>query len=378
MRSSWFQESEKTRIYRENLRSLREAADELLSHMKGHDWSFRQEITDELGNFSQEKLCGLVDEMLSLWAEDLRGGSCKDPAAGESAAELYLKPRLELYRPYLYLVMRCSLCKGGYSDARDGAEEEERTDFAFLLEQAKRLSRDWCVIAGPDGERRSEPYSGFDRHFGFHLYRALRDPDGAYGSNGNDWSLTPDWKQACAQPTHLLTDEGNTKRISIRQLPGAGRRAEKAAVLPPEEDYDDEDEYWDDPDQVFEGYVLEEDDEFWDFWAADTEFRLAEMERLSAESTREQDLTLLLLRFECTREYLSACDEFTKRFGAAGLEVLRDFDTDLEAIVDLYLLKREIPPLMDADKTLDVYNRICGGALRQAKRYGRQIQWKEL
>ena len=51
--------------YEKDLRILREATDELLSHMKGHDWSFRREITDEKGNFSQEKLQGLLDEMLS-------------------------------------------------------------------------------------------------------------------------------------------------------------------------------------------------------------------------------------------------------------------------------------------------------------------------
>lgn len=59
-----------------------------------------------------EELCGLVDEMLSLWAEDLRGWSCTGPTS-------------------------------------------MRTDFAFLPEQAERLSRDWCVVAGPDGARTS-------------------------------------------------------------------------------------------------------------------------------------------------------------------------------------------------------------------------------
>lgn len=47
-----------------NLQCLQKAADELLSHMKGRDWSFRQLITDQKGKFRQEKLQTLVTELL--------------------------------------------------------------------------------------------------------------------------------------------------------------------------------------------------------------------------------------------------------------------------------------------------------------------------
>ena len=46
--------------------------DELMCHMKGYDYSFRREITDQKGEFCPEKLHGLVEEMLSLWEEKLR------------------------------------------------------------------------------------------------------------------------------------------------------------------------------------------------------------------------------------------------------------------------------------------------------------------
>lgn len=385
---------EKLDNYQKNLRCMQEVADKLLGHMKGHDYSFQPEITDKKGNFSQEKLCGLLEEMLSIWEENLRWGSAMDPSTGKSVAEPYLQARRELCRLYLYLVMRCSLYPGGYSDARDGAEKKERTDFAFLLEQAKQLSQDWCVITGRDGKRRSVPYSGFDGHFGFHLYRALQDPDGAYGSNGNDWSLTPDWKQACGQPAYLLTDEGNTKRISIKRFSGMRRRAEPPAEeeepAPPDEAvcdaadgcddgpaevYDAEDG---DLAEVYDDYDRTEEDDFWSFWGVDDEFRLAEMERLSEKDSREQGLMLLCAGFQCADEYLSACSDFAKLFEQAAPEVLRGFYADLEQIVNLYLVSREIPPLLNTDQTLDVYSRAYDGACRQARRYARGTQWKTL
>ena len=361
--------------YQKNLWSLRKATDELLNHMKGYDWSFRREITNERGAFSQEKLCALVDEMLSLWAEDLRDGRYED------VTEPYLKARLDLYRLYLYLVMRCSLCKGSYSNARSGAEEQERTDFAFLLEQAKRLSQDWCVMAGPDGERRNELYWGYDMYFGFHLYRPFHEF--ASNNTGMDWALTPDYMRACERPDHFWTNEGNTRLISIKHdskvpltsSPQAEEEEEPEERVPPDEEpYDAGDNLDDDYD-----YDPSEDDDSWLFLGGDdAEIQWAEVEQWSEQTNREMALRTLWTDFGCVTVYLSACEDFKKLFGQAAPEVLRSFYADLEVIVDLYLFKREIPPLMDMDKAQDVYNRICDGALRQAKRYGRGIQWKGL
>ena len=353
--------------YEKNLWNLQMVTDELLSHMKGHGWSFRREITDGKGTFSQEKLCALVDEMLSLWAENLRNGRYED------VAEPYLRARLDLYRSYLYLVMRCSLCQGAYSDARNGAEEQERTDFAFLLKQAKQLSQDWCVMAGPEGTRRNELYWGYDMYFGFHLYHPFNEF--VSNSKSMDWALTPDYMCACDQPDHLWTNEGNTRLISIKRS-SKGPLIRSPQTEETEEPYDGGDDC-----DNYDGYdpLEDEDDEDDDPWffleGDDVELQWAAR---SEEDNREQRLRLLWTDFGCVTEYLSACKDFKKLFGQAAPEVPRSFYTDLEEIVDLYLLKREIPPLMDVDKALDVYSRICDGALRQAKRYGRSIKWKSL
>ena len=42
---------EKLEICEKNLQSLQEAAEELMRRMKGHDYSFRREITDQKGEF---------------------------------------------------------------------------------------------------------------------------------------------------------------------------------------------------------------------------------------------------------------------------------------------------------------------------------------
>lgn len=195
----------------------------------------RRSITDKKGKPSQEKLRALVTELLDIWAAKVRERTDADPATQKSLAEPWLQERRELYGLYLCLVMRCSLEKGAYSDARGGAELKERTDFAFLLEQARRLSRDWCVLAGPDGTRRNELYWGYDAHFGFHLYYALHDPDvlKGYVNPGNDWSLTPDWKRVCDQPDSQLTNEGGLKRIYLKN---SGSRFSQAAEPEPEEE----------------------------------------------------------------------------------------------------------------------------------------------
>lgn len=388
-----------------NLRCIQEAADELLSHMKGRDWSYRRRITEGGKRFSQEKLQSLVEELVSLWAETVRTSTDVDPDTGESVAEPYLRDRMELYGLYLYLVMRCSLENGAYSDARRGAELKERTDFAFLLEQAKRLSRDWCVMAGPDGTCRSELYLGYDAHFGFHLYYALHDPDvlRGYVSPGNDWSLTPDWRRACEREDQL-TNGGNMKRLYLKHSPLRRRRA-----APPEEEPGTEEEpLEEEPKTEEEPQAAEEpleeaelpeeepdasagdDDLIWDPEEDDDwyypfpdeesyrEFQAAEWDRLAEEDERAAKLTILAGSFQCAKEYCSACERFAELFEAAKPEVLREFYEDLERIVDLYLAQRKIAPLSDTDKTLDVYDRVFDGPLRQARRYGRGIQWDNL
>jgi len=384
---------EKLENYHKNLRCLQEVTDELLSHMKGRDWSFRRLATDEKEKFSQDKLQALVAELLDLWAEKVREGTDAVPDTGESLAEPWLRERLELYGLYLYVVMRCSLEKGGYCDARGGAELRERTDFAFLLEQAKRLSRDWCVLDCPDGKRRNELHWGFDAYFGFHLYYALNDPDVLKGriSTGNDWSLTPDWRRACDQPDGLLTNEGNLKRIYFRhsgfrfskvkaQAEGAeaGEALEEEPALTDEELAltDEEDGF----DSAFPTPEEEDDDWYFPFSSEEDyrEFQLAEMDRLEEEGGRALGLTLLAAGFVNAGEYCSACERFAELFQAARPEVLRGFYQDLEEIVDLYLAVKQIAPLTDTDKALDVYSRVYDGPLQHAKRYGRGPRWETL
>ena len=70
--------------YRKNLACMEEVTDRLLGHMKGHGFSFRQEITDSKGDFSQEKLCGLVEELVERWVETLRESTDKDPSTGRA------------------------------------------------------------------------------------------------------------------------------------------------------------------------------------------------------------------------------------------------------------------------------------------------------
>ncbi|MEY8388061.1 hypothetical protein AALC17_12310 [Oscillospiraceae bacterium 38-13] len=397
MEPSW----EKLENYQKNLRCLQEAEDELLEHMKGHDWSFRQAITDKKEKPSQEKLQALVTEMLETWAARVRERTDANPDTGESLAEPWLRERQELCGLYLYLVMRCSLEKGGYRAARKGQELKERTDFAFLLEQARRLSRDWCVLSEPDGSRHSEPYWGFDTHFGFHLYYALQDPGVLQGCvcTGNDYSLTPDWSRACDRLNSPLTNEGNFKRIHIRHSGFHFRKAKKSLTEeepqaeenpqteeeplveePEEPETPDEEEDYDLSAYDDCNWVEEDEDWYFPFPSAEAyqEFHMNELEQLSEEGSRAMELTFLAAGFENSGEYCSACQRFAKLFRAASPEVLRDFCQNLEEIVDLYLAVKGIAPLADTDKAMDVYSRIFDGALRQAKRYGRGIQWNDL
>ncbi|MCI8310602.1 MAG: hypothetical protein HFI12_00005, partial [Lachnospiraceae bacterium] len=96
----------KSENYQKNLRCIQDIADSLLGYMKGHQASFKPEITDENGKFSQEKLSGFVEELLSRWAAKQREGTFTDPSTGESIVEPYIRVRQELYGSYLYVVMR--------------------------------------------------------------------------------------------------------------------------------------------------------------------------------------------------------------------------------------------------------------------------------
>lgn len=483
--------------YRKNLACMEEVTDRLLGHMKGHGFSFRQEITDSKGDFSQEKLCGLVEELVERWVETLRESTDKDPSTGESLAEPYIRERRELYGLYLYLVMRCSLCEGAYAKAYPyGSVEKERTDFAFLLEQARRLTRRWCVMAEPDGGKRNELYEGYDEHFGFHLYKTLVDPQRIT----DDSALSPWWKRQ--NNLKRLTNEGNMKRIYIRHhsrafqgskgkeiAPGKETAPDKAAApanatvqaeetapdkaavpadetalgkaavpadktapdnaaapgkvaalakatAPDEEtapdnaaaqaratvraeetaqlkacrdeaetdsadsnssyeegcdggdgyedddayeDFDDFDDY-DDYDAYGDYDAYEDDNDPYPFPDFETkaEFEAAAMEQWAQEYERADYLASLALSFACKAEYLEACRRFTASFEKARPDVLRDFYQELERIVGLYLAERNLSPLADTDKTLDVYSRVSDGPCRQAGNYERRLQWENL
>ena len=420
--------------YQKNLLCLQEVTERLTGHMKGHGYSFRPQITDGKGNFSQEKLCVLVGELMGGWAEKLQTYMDRDPATGESLAEPYLRERRELYGLYLYLVMRCSLYEGAYARAYPyGFVSKERTDFAFLLEQARRISRRWCVMAGPDGSKTNELYEGYDTHFGFHLYKTIVDPE----RESDDSAMSPWWRLPNTR-LNSMTNEGNMKRIFIRHHSGSCRkgrgegiardeaaesgegtapdkaissgeetapdkaisvgegtasdkdttleegavRAEKAVQTEDssggdgmggdddyEDAYDDYDAYAD----------YDEDDDPYPFPDFETKaaFEAAELERMAEEYERRDYLAGLALGFACRAEYLEACRRFAALFEKAGPEVLRDFSQELEVIVDLYLLDRELSPMADTDKVLDVYSCIYDGPCRQAERCERGLQWKK-
>ena len=87
--------------YQKNLWCLQKVTDRLLGHMKGCDYSFKQDITDRKGSFDEEKLRALVEELLSGWEKKLYRADT-DPATGESVAEPWLRERREMYGVYLY------------------------------------------------------------------------------------------------------------------------------------------------------------------------------------------------------------------------------------------------------------------------------------
>ncbi len=362
---------EKLKIYEKNLQCLQEAADELMRRMKGYDYSFRREITDKKGVFCPEKLRGLVEEMLSLWEEKLREETFS--FAKEGRVDSYLRTRRELYGLYLYLVMRCSLYRNGFFYAW-GSERKERTDFAFLLEQAKWFSRSWCITDGPDGSRQNEPYDGYDKHFGFHLY----SPVNHYltfqalevGNLEDDWAMTPPYKRA---ENRLCSWMGGPEET------GQPQKADEA-------DMDNEDLFYEDgdcDDGFADAFHDPGEDEFWNpLDMLDEESRSAwlenEWEQQGEMDGRNWELLQLIQNFEGMNEYCSACRRFEELFKGAETEILRDFCQELEEIVNLYLSQREIAPLADTEKALDVYSRVCEGPLRQARIYGKGLQWKDL
>ncbi len=381
---------EKLEIYEKNVQSLQEAADELMRRMKGYDYSFRPDITDQKGEFCPEKLRGLVEEMLSLWEEKLRAKRCFKKGRVKS----FHQTRRELYGLYLYLVMRCSLCREGYFYAR-GSEQKERTDFAFLLEQAKWFSRSWCIADGPDGTSQNEPRGGYDKYFGFHLYSPINHyltfMELNAGTLDDDWALTP---------PHLRVENRVYSQTAEPEEPDMAEQMEETEE--PEETEETEDtedtEDTEEPDMYDDDLFYEdgdsdgsfadafpdpEEDDFWSpLYVLDEESRAAwlaaEYEQQAELANRNQDLLFLVQHFEERDEYCSACLRFVELFRKAGTEIPRDFCQDLEEIVNLYLGQRKIAPLADTDKALDVYSRICEGPLRLAKSYGRELQWKAL
>lgn len=352
--------------YQKNLWCLQNVTEKLLRCMKGHDYSFRPEITDKNGKFSKEKLRALVEELLSGWEASLRDGVYPDRPGGESSAEPYLRARWELYGLYLYLAMRCSLCEGAFAAAR-GGEEKERPDFSFLLEQARLFSRSWCVMEGQDGVRWNEPYEGFDTYFGFHFYHALTDPE----NKSLDSALTPLWR-APAQPIQTdvsLTNEGNMKRIYIKRLsPPPCVEEEK-----PEEG-DEED------DANYSGGLDPMEEDGWDL--AEQPFGIEspayDWDEQWEEDNRTAWLASLAASLDDRDAYIAACERFASLYRQATPEVLRGLYEELEEIVNLYLLRRGLAPLADTDKVMDVYSLVYDGPCRQARRYARGLRWKSL
>lgn len=369
---------EKLEIYQKNLQCLQDAADELMRRMKGYDYSFRREITDRKGEFSPEKLRSLVAEMLSLWEEKLRA-QC---FVKEGWVKSYLRTRRELYGLYLYLTMRCSLYRDGYFYAW-GSEKKAQTDFAFLLEQAKGFSQSWCITDGPDGSRQNEPRDGYDRHFGFHLYSPINHyltfKDLNVTNLDDDWALTPPHKRAENRLCSGTVQSEEAKEPEEAEQPSKTEVPETPEQIgetgEPDMDVEDDELFYDGDDDDF-SYVYDPLD------ALDEEDRAAwleaEAEQQGELEGRNWELLELVLHFDDMDEYCSACRRFEELFKGAETDILRDFCRELEEIVNLYLSQREIAPLADTEKALNVYSRICEGPLRQAKIYGRGLQWKDL
>lgn len=356
--------------YQKNLWCLQQVTDRLLGRMKGYDYSFKPDITDRKGSFREEKLRALVEELLSGWARKLRRADT-DPSTGESVAEPWLRERRELYGTYLYLAMRCSLVQGAFQ-ARGGSEKE-RTDFSFLMEQARRLSQGWCVMEEPGQGRKNALFEGYDNYFGLHLYYPLVDHEGQSG----DFALTPPWNVP-QDHLDLVTNEGNMKRMFIHHLrsvvPAAEEEPEETAEEP-EPAGEEQEEYDDGAFAVPDDWESYEEDP----WIKELEEAFAiDADLWAEESSNASLLRNIALSFEGREEYLSACKRFVALFEQAGPEVLRGFCDDLDEIISTFLVRRGISILLDTDKTMNLYSCIFDGPYRQAKRYARGMQWKSM
>ncbi len=380
--------------YEENLKCIQDVTDRLLDCMKGYGISYKPEITDRKGKFSEKKLSDFVEKLLDIWADKQREGAYQDPATGESLAEPYIRKHKELYSCFLYLIMRCSLEKGAYALVK-GTELEERTDFAFLLEQAKMLMNAWCVMAYPEGKK-NELYYGYDDIFGLHLYAPIMGLYEGYDVGFDRRHLLPIERLA------FLTDEGNLKQSTLKaiyhgrvleqptELETADKKDAFKGELKDEDGYDvtgNENGFDNESDCMAEG--IEEDDECFDY---DYGFDdgLADFTSISGWSTEEEydykaskiqeqlDREYFVNHFECPNEYAGKCERFVKLFQQAEADVLHDFCKDLEEIVTLYLVSQGIAPLMNKDKTLDVYGNIYDNALQRAKDYERRNKWKAM
>lgn len=374
---------EKLEIYETNLQNLQGAADELMRHMKGYDYSFRREITDQKGRFCPEKLHSMVEEMLSLWEEKLRA----DPFMKEGWVKSYLRTRRELYGLYLCLVMRCSLYQNGYFHAF-GREMKEQTNFGFLLNQAKWFSRNWCITKGPDGTSQNEVYGGYDGHFGFHLYSPINHyltfKEVNVRNLDDDWALTPphlrveNWLDDESEEPEETKQPGETDGTEQTALPEKAGGTEQAPLSEDDLFYEE----GDDDGGLADAFPDPDEYDFWDPWYGDEEARAAweeaEWEHQNELEQRNWELLQLILNFEDLDGYCSACRRFAELYKKAGTQIPRDFCQELEEIVNLYLSQHKIAPLADTDKTLNVYSRICEGPLRLAKSYGRELQWKAL
>lgn len=381
--------------YKENLQCIKDVTDRLLDCMKGYRISYRPEITDWKGKFSEKKLSDFVEKLLTIWADKQREGTYQNPATGESLAEPYIRKRKELYSCFLYLIMRCSLEKGAYTLVK-GTELEERTNFAFLLEQAKMLMNAWCVMAYPEGKK-NELFYGYDDIFGLHLYAPVM---GLY--KGYDVGFDRISRLLPMERPAFLTDEGNLKQNALKAI-YCGRVPESLTEqkktdeenafeeeLKNEDGYDvTEDEKGFDNESDYMAEDIEENDEYFEY---DYEFDdgLADFTSISGWSTEEEydykasrvqeqlDREILVNDFECQVEYIKKCERFVKLFRQAEAEVLHDFCEDLEEIVTLYLIERGISPMMDTDKVMNVYGIIYDNALQQAESYERRKIWKTI
>ena len=360
---------EEMESFQKNYWCLREVTERVIESMKGYGWSFRREITGRGGGIDRAKLGALVREIVSGWEEDL---------SGVMGGEEYISPRREILGLYLYLTLRCSVCTGAYGLAC-GYEEQERTDFSYILEKARGFCRGLCVVDRPGEGNRVEPLRGYDGQFGFHLYHTLTDPE----DQRSDSMLTPWWRAAERTPGEI-TEGGNLRLVDLRLAPAAAApevRDEADGELPeeelPEEDLPEEDL----PEEELpedDGWEEDIDREYGEFGFPDEWSLPGAAERMAEEFERSSKLAEIISRFDGRDEYIAACERFTALLTGASPEVARGLYGDLERAVDIFLIRRGLTVLTDTDKVLDVYSRVFEDPLRQAKRCARAIQWRSI